>query len=84
MSRNHIHFAPGMPKEEGVISGMRQSCDIYISIDMIEAMKDGINFYISSNNVILTEGINGVLPPKYFKSVVSKKGDDMLKKAAKK
>lgn len=73
-----------MPKEEGVISGMRQSCDIYISIDMIEAMKDGINFYISSNNVILTEGINGVLPPKYFKSVVSKKGDDMLKKAAKK
>lgn len=30
MSRNHIHFAPGMPKEEGVISGMRGSCDIII------------------------------------------------------
>jgi 2'-phosphotransferase len=30
MGRNHIHFAPGMPKEEGVISGMRGSCDIIV------------------------------------------------------
>jgi len=30
MKRNHIHFAPGMPKDNGVISGMRGSCDIYI------------------------------------------------------
>lgn len=43
-------------------------------------MKDGINFYISSNNVILTEGINGVLPPKYFKKVSSRKGDDLLER----
>lgn len=63
---------------------MRQSCDVYISIDLFEAIKDGIDFYISSNNVILTEGVNGVLPPKYFKKVVSKKGEDMLKKGAKK
>jgi 2'-phosphotransferase len=42
MGRNHIHFAPGMPKEEGVISGMRSSCDIIIEIDMEAAMKDGI------------------------------------------
>jgi 2'-phosphotransferase len=56
MTRNHIHFAPGTPKEEGVISGMRSSCDIIIEIDMAAAIKDGISFYISSNNVILTEG----------------------------
>lgn len=54
MSRNHIHFAPGMPKEEGVVSGMRGSCDVIIQIDLKAAMKDGIEFYISSNNVILT------------------------------
>ncbi len=54
MARNHIHFAPGMPTEEGVISGMRGTCDIYIQIDMEAAVKDGIKFYISSNNVILT------------------------------
>lgn len=54
MSRNHIHFAPGLPQEDGVISGMRKSCDVYIYIDMVQAIKDGIDFYISSNNVILT------------------------------
>lgn len=34
MARNHIHFAPGLPKEEGVISGMRGSCDMIIQIDL--------------------------------------------------
>lgn len=56
MARNHIHFAIGMPKEEGVISGMRGSADLIIEIDMEAAMKEGIEFYISSNLVILTEG----------------------------
>jgi 2'-phosphotransferase len=42
MTRNHIHFAPGFPKEKGVISGMRGSCDIYIEIDMFGAIKDGV------------------------------------------
>ena len=51
---------------------------MYIEIDMFKAIKDGINFYISSNNVILTEGIDGTLPPKYFKKVVSKDGSVLL------
>lgn len=59
---------------------MRRTCDVYITVDMFTAIKDGIDFYISSNNVILTEGIDGVLPPKYFKSVVSSKGQDLLKR----
>lgn len=42
MTRNHIHFAPGFPKEEGVISGFRGACDIIIQIDMAAAMKEGI------------------------------------------
>lgn len=54
MTRNHIHFAPGMPKEEGVVSGMRGNCDVIIQIDLKAAMNDGIEFFISSNNVILT------------------------------
>lgn len=53
---------------------MRSSCDIYIEIDMSQAIIDGIEFYLSSNNVILTRGINGVLPPKYFKKVLKKNG----------
>ena len=74
MNRLHIHFAPGMPKEEGVVSGMRGSCDVIIEIDMAGAMKDRIDFYISSNKVILTEGIDGLLPAKYFKKVMKKDG----------
>ena len=69
MTRNHIHFAPGFPKEGGVISGMRGNCDALVEIDMEAAMKDGILFYLSSNNVILTEGNAGVLAPKYFKKI---------------
>ena len=78
MNRNHIHFAPGLPKEQGVISGMRGSCDIIVQIDMESAMKDGIAFYISSNNVILTEGVDGLLASKYFKNVFKKDGTPLL------
>jgi 2'-phosphotransferase len=74
MTRNHIHFAPDMPKEEGVVSGMRGSCDIIIEIDMGAAMKDGISFFLSSNNVILTEGVDGVLGPQYFLRVSKRDG----------
>lgn len=37
-------------------------------------MEDGIQFYISSNNVILTEGFEGTLAPVYFKRVTKKDG----------
>lgn len=32
-------------------------------------LSDGIKFYISENKVVLTEGINGGIPLKYFKKV---------------
>jgi 2'-phosphotransferase len=54
---------------------MRGTCDIYIEIDMFAAIKDGIKFYVSSNNVILTEGVDGALSPKYFKKVIRKNGE---------
>lgn len=64
MSRKHIHCAAGLPNE--VKSGMRADCNVFIYVDMKAAMQDGIKFYKSKNDVILTEGINGVLDPKYF------------------
>ena len=33
MSRNHIHMAIGYPEDDQVISGMRNTCDIFIEID---------------------------------------------------
>jgi len=62
MSRKHIHMA----KSRDAISGQRASCDVLIYIDMAAAMADGIIFYESDNGVVLTEGIDGTLPPKYF------------------
>eukprot|EP00121_Abeoforma_whisleri_P005762 Awhi_evm1s5222 len=50
---------------------MRTDCDVLIYIDVPKAFQDGIKFYRSSNNVILSAGIDGVIPPQYFKKVES-------------
>jgi hypothetical protein len=38
-------------------------------------MADGMIFYISKNNVILSAGFDKVIAPKYFKSVRDFKGN---------
>lgn len=67
MKRTHIHLAPGLPGEDGVISGMRKDCDLAIFIDVPKALSDGIQFFWSDNGVLLTTGnTEGKLLPKYF------------------
>lgn len=66
MSRSMIHFAPGLPGDKEVISGMRGSCDCYVFVDVKKAMADGMKFWKSDNNVILTDGFDGIIPPKYL------------------
>ncbi|CAG8570111.1 14719_t:CDS:2, partial [Cetraspora pellucida] len=39
MQRNHIHFATGLFGDEGVTSGMRKTCDLFIYIDTPKAME---------------------------------------------
>jgi 2'-phosphotransferase len=72
MARTHIHMATGYPDDSSVISGARSSADVFIIIDMEKALSDGIEFYRSTNGVILSSGIDGVLEPKYFKDIVYK------------
>jgi 2'-phosphotransferase len=72
MSRTHIHLATGYPSDSNVISGARNSANVFIIIDMEKALADGIEFYRSSNDVILTEGVDGVLESKYFKDIIFK------------
>lgn len=74
MSRNHVHFAIGYPKDDEVISGMRSSCDLYIEINLEKAIKSGMKWYISPNKVILSSGHNRVIEPIYFKKVIDKTG----------
>jgi 2'-phosphotransferase len=72
MGRNHIHMAIGYPGSDGVISGMRGSCEVIIEINLAKAMlgEDKIAFHKSSNNVVLSEGLeDGSIPFKYFRSV---------------
>jgi 2'-phosphotransferase len=70
MERTHIHMATGFPNDLTVISGARNSANVFVVIDMKMAMDDGIVFYRSANNVILSKGINGVIEPKYFSNII--------------
>jgi 2'-phosphotransferase len=80
MNRNHIHLAPGFPDaKDGVISGMRQTCGIYIFIDAKKcASNPAIIFYRSANGVLLTAGLDGMLPVEYFSHVTDSKGNVLL------
>ena len=67
MNRQHIHMAASVPGKNGVISGMRNSCDTIIYIDATKAMALGIHFFISSNGVILSPGdASGSIPTSCF------------------
>jgi 2'-phosphotransferase len=84
MKRSHIHFATGLPEDEQVISGMRRSATIYIYIDPQACIDDGIQFFISANGVVLTDGINGILETKYFSKVTDSTGNLILTNDTKK
>jgi len=70
MSRQHIHMAIGIPGDNQVISGMRTTSRVVISVDMTNAIHNGIPFYMSSNGVILSPG---PIPIEYFSSVIDRK-----------
>ncbi|GLJ13193.1 hypothetical protein SUGI_0207200 [Cryptomeria japonica] len=69
MKRLQVHFATGLPHDGDVISGMRANVEILIFLNVEMALKDGMKLYLSANKVILTEGFDGVVPPKYFAKV---------------
>ncbi|EJD52917.1 hypothetical protein AURDEDRAFT_119742 [Auricularia subglabra TFB-10046 SS5] len=74
MNRQHIHFAQGLPNDEGVISGMRKSCSVLIFVDLAKAMRAGHTFYLSMNGVVLTAGDDkGFLPREFFSRVEATK-----------
>lgn len=73
MSRNHIHMAKDLPGQSEVVSGMRSSCEIIISLDLVKASAAGIKFMQSANGVILSDGEDGTIAPEYFSKVVDRK-----------
>ena len=85
MTRNHIHLAQGVPGTSVVSGmsylyckvprlpstvGMRNSSQILIFIDLQKALDAGLQFHLSDNGVVLTEGDeNGYLSPQFFQRV---------------
>uniref|UniRef100_A0A0G4H1V6 2'-phosphotransferase n=1 Tax=Chromera velia CCMP2878 TaxID=1169474 RepID=A0A0G4H1V6_9ALVE len=70
MGRKHVHFAQGLPGADGVISGMRQSADVVIHLDVQKAMKAGAVFFLSDNGVVLSDGVGGQgFSPEFFLKV---------------
>ena len=67
-NRKHIHFATLSPEHGETISGVRATCEILIFLDVRKFLKDGGKLYLSLNNVLLTPGFDGVVPPQYFRS----------------
>ena len=57
---------PYEPNDERVVSGMRKDCEVAIWINLKAALEDGVPFYMSQNQVVLTPGKEGRLSPKYF------------------
>ncbi|KAK0488610.1 KptA family-domain-containing protein [Armillaria novae-zelandiae] len=71
MKRNHIHLAQG----RDAVSGMRKSAKVMIYIDVQKALDAGIQFFLSDNGVILTEGDErGFLPWRFFSRVEDSNG----------
>ncbi|XP_050300392.1 tRNA 2'-phosphotransferase 1 isoform X2 [Anthonomus grandis grandis] len=72
MSRNHIHFAKGLPGDPAVNSGIRRNAQVFIYVNLDLALAEGIKFYESLNAVILSPGDeNGIILPKYFLKVTT-------------
>lgn len=82
IGRSHIHFAisDNLVTGNQAQSGIRFSSRILIYLDMKSAMADGIEFYMSDNKVVLSEGIGseGVIDPKYFSKVIDRTTGNIL------
>ena len=76
-------MAIGMPGKKGVISGMRGSCEVVIEVNLVKAIKQGVPFFISENQVILSSGISaeGFLPPQYFRQALNIKTGEFIYQA---
>lgn len=75
--RMTIHLSKSLDEEKG----LRRNSNVILSINLKEAMKNGIIFYESSNGVILTQGnlklydsdgYNGLIPPELIKISIKK------------
>jgi 2'-phosphotransferase len=56
MSKQAIQKAVGLPDDPDVRSGIRRIAEVIIYVDVDRAMRQGLPFYRSENNVICCPG----------------------------
>ncbi len=61
MSRLHVHLSDN--KETALQVGKRHGMPMILTIDALKMYRDGYKFYLSKNNVFLTEFV----PSEYIK-----------------
>jgi len=76
--RNHVHFAPCAPGHGRVISGMRYDCEVAVWLDLRGALRAGVPFFMAKNQVILSPGIDGVVPAEFIDRVCVIKTGEVL------
>ena len=81
-TRNDIYSSIRAPGQE-VQSGMRPDCQIVVYIDLAKAAKDGIKFYRSANDVIVSPGHRGFgfvgfIEPQYSLGIWDIRSGDQL------
>jgi RNA 2'-phosphotransferase, Tpt1 / KptA family len=62
IATNDVHVALGLKGDERVKSGMRDDCDVYDG----QACNSGLELDKSDNYVILSPGVNGVVPSNFL------------------
>ena len=74
MGRGHIHCSD-KTLEEGAVTGMRHDAELIVDIDIAASLRDGVTWWKSQNEAILTDGgPDGILSTKYFKIVSGRTG----------
>ena len=79
MSRQHVHFAklerhhlekPLRGSDALRRAGARVNAEVLVVLDVERALADGLVLLQSANNVVLSPGLNGVVPAKYFERII--------------
>jgi hypothetical protein len=55
------------PLHKHDIANLLLKCIIFMAY--VDLFVDGMKLYLSDNNVLLTEGLNGIVPPSYFAKI---------------
>lgn len=82
MNRTHIHFAKGLPSQNGVRSGMRANSTVFIYLNVPKVLETDSNVVLleSLNGVLLTsgEGDTRRLPLRFILKAVDRQGNVLL------